>query len=273
MEHLNKQQVILVCLLVAIVTSISTGIITVSLLDKASEGGVSQTIYQVIERTVERVVPDTSPVKKIIEKEQNTAPKELPLAEIAEKAGKSVIRIYRKDVAGELNFVTIAVAMGEKGALIGPKTLHLATLNESLVAVNPTGEEVEVSVAKTDLYKDQDVFLIKDTKNFDKVPKIVAGNFSLIKLGSNIVAFGGKEKGGVVSTGIISEFKNSGDDNATTTAKNIVVTNINLSSTVAGFVLLDTYGNIVGFATSPTLGEPSRFFDASVIRRYGGDLF
>ncbi|MBI2482405.1 MAG: trypsin-like peptidase domain-containing protein [Candidatus Vogelbacteria bacterium] len=55
MEELNKNQIIMLALLVSFITSIATGIVTVSLMDQSPQG-VTQTINQVIERTVEKVV-------------------------------------------------------------------------------------------------------------------------------------------------------------------------------------------------------------------------
>lgn len=57
-EDLSKVQIILLVLLVSFVTSIATGIVTVSLLAQAPPA-VTQTINHIIQRTVEAVAPTT----------------------------------------------------------------------------------------------------------------------------------------------------------------------------------------------------------------------
>src|ERR1700754_2442019 len=58
LEHLTKHQIVLLTLLVSFVTSIATGIVTVSLVNQAPSG-VTRTINQIVEHTVEKVVPST----------------------------------------------------------------------------------------------------------------------------------------------------------------------------------------------------------------------
>lgn len=56
MEELNKTQLILLALLVSFVTSIATGIVTVTLMDQAPQG-VTQTINRVVKKTERIIVP------------------------------------------------------------------------------------------------------------------------------------------------------------------------------------------------------------------------
>lgn len=269
MDQLTKQQVVLICLLIAIVTSITTGIVTISLSDQ-SPGGVPQTIYQVVERTIEKVVPDSSPVKKIIEKD--TTVKELPLTDIVDRVSKNIIRIYRKDASGASQFISIAVAVGDKGTLFAPEGANPTVEGESLNAVLPDGTEMEVNVVKKNIFAGTDALLIKDSKNNSKTAKTVLGGFADVKLGTNLVAFGGKENNNVVSTGIISEFQNGAGDNATTTAKTIAVTNISLSNSTLGWMLLNTSGKTIGFVLPIEAGLPAKYLDASVAGKSAGPL-
>jgi hypothetical protein len=60
MEHLTKQQIVLLTLLVSFVTSLSTGIVTVSLMDQSPTA--THTISQVIEKTIQQAAPQNAAV-------------------------------------------------------------------------------------------------------------------------------------------------------------------------------------------------------------------
>lgn len=93
-EELTKSQIILLVLLVSFVTSIATGIVTVSLLAQTPPA-ITQTINRVVERTVETVVPSESQSASVVTKETTVVVKEDDL--IAESIGtgfEKLVRIY-----------------------------------------------------------------------------------------------------------------------------------------------------------------------------------
>lgn len=56
MEHLTKSQLVLLVLLVSFITSVVTGIVTVTLINQAPQP-ITQTVGKILEKTIEKVVP------------------------------------------------------------------------------------------------------------------------------------------------------------------------------------------------------------------------
>ncbi len=92
-EHLNKQQIILLVLLVSFVTSMATGIVTVTLMDQAPPG-MTYTINRFIEQTaeaVDKVIPNadgTTTTQTVIVSEDNA------VAQAVAGASASLVRVY-----------------------------------------------------------------------------------------------------------------------------------------------------------------------------------
>jgi len=94
MESLNKQQLILLALLVSFVTSIATGIVTVSLMDQAP-AGVTQTINRVVEKTIERVVQAPAQPAAVVTKEVIVTEQDLITAAIEKNTNSNVIGLSK----------------------------------------------------------------------------------------------------------------------------------------------------------------------------------
>lgn len=279
MEHLTKQQIILLALLVAIVTSITTGIVTVSLSDQSS--GVSNTIYRVVEKTIATVAPTDSPVRKIVEPvvvkpKENT---DLPLTDIVDKVGKSFIRVYTGDLTKipetqteASQYITLGIALGTKGTVIIPTLPTTVSANTILFTFATDGTKIPLSIESSTLPSGLAMLKVKDAKDIGKIAPAVLGNFSVFKLGSNVVALGGKENDNIVSTGIITEFENLPNSTDATTAKSVAVTNIELSGRLAGWILLNTTGQVTGFLLSGSDTEKhARYIDAILVKNAAGE--
>jgi len=89
-EELTTSQIVLLVLLVSFVTSIATGIVTVTLLAQAPPA-VTQTVNRIVERTVETVVPKDSGPTQVITKETTIIVKEDDLItdSVAKSLGKT----------------------------------------------------------------------------------------------------------------------------------------------------------------------------------------
>ena len=114
-EELSKSQIVLLTLLVSFVTSIATGIVTVSLMDQAPPA-ITQSVDRIIERTVERVVPGQAAAvvttKTVIVKESDL------ISQAVEKVAPSVVRLYA-GTSTESTFLGFGVVINEAGTIIG----------------------------------------------------------------------------------------------------------------------------------------------------------
>lgn len=145
-ERLTKSQVVLLTLLVSFVTSIATGIVTVSLMEDAPPT-ITQTVNRIVERTVETVAPSQpAAVATTIEKEVLVGESE-QLARAIERVAPSVVHLYMpgKDESGAdvRLFVGHAIVVSRDGALIA----DAGTPEGQLTALRADSIEVPVNVA------------------------------------------------------------------------------------------------------------------------------
>ena len=115
MEDLNKHQIVLLTLLISFVTSIATGIMTVSLLQEAPLE-VTRNINRIVEKTIETVTPATilTPQQKevttVVVKEEDL------IIDSINKNIKSVVRIKEKDSLTNItDFYGIGLVMNKEG--------------------------------------------------------------------------------------------------------------------------------------------------------------
>lgn len=121
---LKAQQLVLLAVFVSFVTSVATGITTVSLIE-AAPAPVQQVVNRIVERTVERVVPEEKPeVGKPVEKEVVTVvvKEEDLVIGAADSVGKSVARIFAR---GSSDFVCLGLVVGAREIVSDAATLSL----------------------------------------------------------------------------------------------------------------------------------------------------
>ncbi len=113
LEHLNKSQIVLLTMLVSFVTSIATGIVTVSLIEEAPTD-VTRVVQRVVERTVEQVTPAEQQAT-VVTRERTIIVKEADLiaAAIAENKSK-IVSVFD---AKTNTFVSLGVFVDGEGTL------------------------------------------------------------------------------------------------------------------------------------------------------------
>ncbi len=272
MNGLNNQQVTLLAILVAFVTSIATGIVTASLLDQTTDS-VPQTIYKVVERTIQEVAPESETAKKIEQKEVvKPVEKPLVLTDVAETAGKSLVKIYFKasKSAPEI-LVSSGAIFGKQDTFLGITPIEYPIKTKFSIEL-PDATRVEATLLKKGSFGFS-IFTI-DPKDKPSISSLKLAGLGESRIGSSVVAFGSKKESNVVSTGIITEIESLSQATASTTPKGIAVTDIKLTSATTGWLLLSTKGEVLGFIIAPKDGDRgARYVDAILLRAAFPEIF
>jgi len=125
-EDLTKTQLLLLTILVNFVTSIATGVLTVSLLDQAPPT-VIQTVNRIVDHTIETVTTEVPVIRNVPSAVPSS--EDLLTSAIAEGAARTV-RIYRsgtEEPVGHGVYIASARAVVTSGNLPGKITVEFAT--------------------------------------------------------------------------------------------------------------------------------------------------
>lgn len=253
MEHLTKQQIILLALLVSFVSSIATGIVTVSLLDQAPPT-VTQTINRVVERTIEQVVPSATTTKETVVIREDEA-----TTEAIAKAARSIVRIENGG-----GYVALGLIVNELGKIVAHTDVRMGG---NLKARLEGGNEASLTLVSFDedlglaVYQAEQGTDLKSRRAY--TPAALANSDSL-KLGQAAVVIGGANTA-VVSTGIISALERGagppGKQQVTS-----VISSIRDSAFDSQAILVNLLGEVVGIkkGQSPENG----FIPSNIIKTY-----
>lgn len=276
-EELNKTQIILLTLLVSFITSIATGIVTVSLMNQAPKI-VTDTVHRVIEKTVERVVPGEQKATVIENTETIVVSDQDFVIKAIEKNSNSLVRVFslEKDKEGkeQINFVSLGVVFSEQGEiLVDGKNLskeenYFITDNELNLKLTFVNSLMDNSLA---LFKVQtpDPKILGEKKLV--FTPIELGDSDILKLGQSIVSLGG-ETSNIALTGIISNLKRDkfpvspieGQPETKEEELKIMTTEIetSLGSQLPVSLLIDLNGKIIGVKS-----QTSYFIPINLIKR------
>lgn len=238
MHDLNKTQLILLALLVSFVSSIATGIVTVTLMQQAPSG-VTQTINRVVEKTIEKVIPIKGPTvteTKIVKEE------DLIIGAISNNQ-KSIVRMTiaadpSTDSSG--GKVGNGIILSEDGLIVTDSGTAAAT-DQSYYAETADGQILELSrIADKKgftLFK----VILNDKNSAVKFSAAALGDSDSVKVGQSIISLGDS-----AATGIVSGLQYEKSE-ATTTPKVLsLIRSSTNSKDDLGSAIITLNGNVVG---------------------------
>lgn len=242
-EELNKFQIILLTLLVSFVTSIATGIVTVSLMDQAPPI-VTQTINKVVERTIETVVPQEvkQTANVVTTKETTVVVKEEDLitSSIDKNAGLFAT-LYHATTAGPA--LGHAFIIAKNGTLVVDRTM--LTEEKGYIA-EVKGDTYEIEIAKTDAGYGLAFLVPVSASTTLAVTPPRFGALTNVKRGQTVLDLvnGGR---GNVGMGIVSGTETITRDETDFT---YIIAGISGKNPPIGTPLLNIFGEVIGFSTA-----------------------
>ncbi len=263
MEDLNKNQIILLTILIAFVTSIATGIMTVSLLMEAPVE-VTQTINRVVEKTIETVTTPTEIVRETNGKKEVVTvvvSEDDRVVSAIDKNTSSIFRIRsRSKELGIDNFYGIGIVVSKDG-LIATDKKPISEVME-YVAVNSAGKEIPLVYVQSPDKKSQiSFFLAKPKDKYIFTPISIASSDA--KLGQSVIAIGGDSVNSV-SVGKITTL-NTYNTSSTTKAISSIEADVSSKDLVYGGPLLSLSGEVLGVSSSD-FSSTKIFIPASILK-------
>lgn len=222
-EELSKAQLILLTILVNFITSIATGILTVSMLDQAP-AVVTQTINRVVDHTVERVIESVP----VVVKPSAPAPSNQDLVTSAiESNAAHTVAIFNIKTGTSTPAITLGTLLPNARAVV---TATRESLPKEVLVEFANGSSALASLShnKSGLM----IYGFSDSTTLPKVAPLLAIPARELKLGQTVLAIGAD---GSASTGIVSRVSESG-------------VHTTLPDIGAGSSAVDLAGNLIGIA-------------------------
>lgn len=204
-EKLTKAQIVLLTLFISFVTSIATGIVTVTLLDQAPPG-ITHTVSRVVQTTVERVIEpgEEREVRTVVVDYEDN------LANAVGTIEQSLVRIYVPAEPAEgtttpestREFTALGFVYDDQGRIIADAGRILADQSYEVELSN--GDVYEVTTAKQD--EDQGVALLSPAEEIEtNATPVSFTDIDTVRLGQTIFALAGQNQSRL-SSAAVSDF-------------------------------------------------------------------
>jgi len=253
-EQLTKHQIILLTLLVSFVTSIATGIVTVSLMDQAPPG-VTKVINQIVEHTVETVNPQSqgaAAATAVTEKTVVVKDDDLTAQSIA-SVQKAVVRITK---AGGKDLIARGVIIDGKGTVLTDAAALTASGAQNFEAILASGERVPViSVSSATSSPIATLSLALGTTTGSAPAKL--GDVSALKLGQTVIRIGGTGAD-TVGNGVVASLPRLDDGSQ----KQIEAT---VAASTPGSILITLFGEVIGITTGDSSLTGTDFYSTFIV--------
>ncbi|HEV7449088.1 MAG TPA: hypothetical protein VGP13_00925 [Candidatus Paceibacterota bacterium] len=247
LEHLTKHQIVLLTLLVSFVTSIATGIVTVSLVNQAPPE-VTRTINQIVEHTVEKVVPATqgASVAASTVTEHTVVVKDDDLAaQSIAKMQKALVRIVVK--GGDL-LVSRGVIVSGNGVALVDRDALMATGVRQFEAILADGKRYPAALRQAPSNQSLGVVDIAVGTSTGFAAATLT-DISKVQLGQSVIRIGGTGSDSV-GTGVVASLADPHPG----------LIEASVSSATPGSVLMTLFGEIIGIDTGSSRTEGSTFY-------------
>lgn len=257
LEHLTKHQIVLLTLLVSFVTSIATGIVTVSLVNQAPPE-VTSTINQIVEHTIEKVVPATqgasaaqSGTQTVTEKTVVVKDDDLAAQSIA-KVQKSLVRIVAKGGDFLISRGTIVTAQGTAYA---DRDALTASGYRQFEAILADGKRYPAALRPAERGQALAVLDIAVGTSTGFVPAPIADP-AKVQLGQSVIRIGGTGQDSV-STGVVASLPVPAGQSSDAHSGLI---ESSVSSPTPGSILMTLFGEVVGITTGAARAAGASFY-------------
>ncbi|RJQ33826.1 serine protease [Candidatus Parcubacteria bacterium] len=254
MEQLSKSQIVLLTLLVSFVTSIATGIVTVSLMEQAPPV-IAQTVNRVIERTIETVAPASQSAGAGVTRTVVVRETEL-ISQAVTKISPSVVRLYAS-TSEATPFLGLGIVLSAEGSI----AIDASSLGEAAEGAVGLSDGTRVRAVLDSRNRELGLAFLQATSTDAKVawkPATLAGGNPI--LGQTVVALSGRTVVRV-EDGIVTALIPLGEGEAS--VGTVIDTNISADAILDGTPLMNTDGEIIGVSTSVSRASSSKGFIAS----------
>lgn len=262
MEKLSKSQIILLTLMVSFVTSIATGIVTVSLMDQAPPS-IAQTVNRVVERTVERVVPSGQSASAAVTTEKTVVVKESDLiVKAVEAVTPSVVRLFAtsKDAEGKDTevFLGLGVVISTDGTIATDAAVLPAS--GSVTIALPGGSKVSGTFLSSDTVSGLALLQgASSTPEGEVAWRPASFSASEPVLGESVISISGRAATRLAD-GIVTVLASTDEEGA---GARIVEVSIAPGSIAFGSPFLNINGEVVGISTTASRAVSESAFLAS----------